>query len=85
MHRFRALQLAATLFGERVLIVEWDRIGSPGRVQEQVFPSLDLAQAAKCGAVTASRAYDGQRPSPARLEAPTIQVGQRRRRRLQYP
>ena len=46
MHRFYALQVAATLFGEWVVVAEWGRIGSPGKVQERVFPSLDLAQAA---------------------------------------
>jgi predicted DNA-binding WGR domain protein len=44
MHR--ALQLTATLFGEWALIAEWGRIGSAGRVQERVFPSLELAQTA---------------------------------------
>jgi hypothetical protein len=34
MHRFYALQLAATLFDEWVVVAEWGRIGSPGRVQE---------------------------------------------------
>jgi predicted DNA-binding WGR domain protein len=30
MHRFYALQLAPTLFGEWVLVAEWGRIGSSG-------------------------------------------------------
>ena len=46
MHRFYALQLTATLFGEWALVAEWGRIGSAGRLQERVFPSLDLAQTA---------------------------------------
>jgi predicted DNA-binding WGR domain protein len=46
MHRFYALQLTATLFGEWALVAEWGRIGSAGQVQERVFPSLDLAQTA---------------------------------------
>jgi predicted DNA-binding WGR domain protein len=46
MHRFYALQLTATLFGEWALVAEWGRIGSAGRLQERVFPSLELAQAA---------------------------------------
>jgi len=37
MHRFYALHLAPTLFGEWALIAEWSRIGSPGRMQEQIF------------------------------------------------
>jgi predicted DNA-binding WGR domain protein len=41
MHRFYALQL-----GEWALVAEWGRIGSAGRLQERVFPSLELAQAA---------------------------------------
>jgi predicted DNA-binding WGR domain protein len=52
MHRFYALQLATTLFGECVLIAEWGGIGFPGRVQERVHPSpaqaaLDKRQTAK--------------------------------------
>jgi predicted DNA-binding WGR domain protein len=46
MHRFYALQLTATLFGEWALLAEWGRIGSAGQVQERVFPSRALAQAA---------------------------------------
>ena len=46
MHRFYALQLTATLFGQWALVAEWGRIGSAGRLQERVFPSLELAQAA---------------------------------------
>jgi predicted DNA-binding WGR domain protein len=46
MHRFYALQLGLTLFGEWVLLAEWGRIGSPGRLKEKAFPSLDQAQAA---------------------------------------
>jgi predicted DNA-binding WGR domain protein len=46
MHRFYALQIAPTLFGEWALIAEWGRIGSPGRVKEEVFPTQALAEAA---------------------------------------
>ncbi len=46
MYRFYALQLGLTLFGEWVLLAEWGRIGSPGRVKEEAFPSLNQAQAA---------------------------------------
>ena len=46
MHRFYALQLTTTLFGEWALLAEWGRIGSAGRLQERVFPSRELAQAA---------------------------------------
>jgi len=46
MHRFYALQLAPTLFGEWILIAEWGRIGSPGAVRQKVFQSVDLAKAA---------------------------------------
>jgi predicted DNA-binding WGR domain protein len=50
MHRFYALQLAPTLFGEWVLVAEWGRIGSPGAVRQKVFHSADLAHEAlkKC-------------------------------------
>jgi predicted DNA-binding WGR domain protein len=63
MHRFYALQLAPTLFGEWVLVAEWGRIGSPGTVQQNVFHSADLAKAAltKRQAVKIRRGY---RPSP---------------------
>jgi predicted DNA-binding WGR domain protein len=46
MHRFYALQLGFTLFGDCVLIAEWGRLGAAGRVQEQAFPSLAQAQTA---------------------------------------
>jgi len=46
MHRFYALQVQPTLFGEWVLVAEWGRIGSPGRVQQTYFGSADLAEAA---------------------------------------
>ena len=46
MHRFYALYLTPNLFGEWVLVVEWGRIGSPGTVRQQPFPSRDMAQAA---------------------------------------
>jgi predicted DNA-binding WGR domain protein len=46
MHRFYALQLAPTLFGEWVLVAEWGRVGSPGTVEQNVFHSADVAQAA---------------------------------------
>jgi integrase len=41
------LQLAATLFGEWVVVAEWGRIGSPGKVQEHVFPSSPARQTAE--------------------------------------
>jgi predicted DNA-binding WGR domain protein len=46
MHRFYALHLAPTLFGEWMLVAEWGRIGSPGTVRHQVFSSVELAEAA---------------------------------------
>jgi predicted DNA-binding WGR domain protein len=46
MHRFYVLQLGLTLFGEWVLLAEWGRIGSPGRVKEEAFPFLGHVQAA---------------------------------------
>jgi predicted DNA-binding WGR domain protein len=46
MHRFYALQLTATLFGEWALIAEWGRIGAAGQVQERVFAAPELAEAA---------------------------------------
>ena len=46
MHRFYAMHLTPTLFGEWVLVAEWGRIGSPGTVRQQPFPTMALAQAA---------------------------------------
>ena len=59
MHRFYALQLAPTLFGEWVLVAEWGRIGSPETVQQKVFPSLASARAAlgRRKSVKARRGY----------------------------
>jgi predicted DNA-binding WGR domain protein len=37
MHRFYALHLASTLFGQWSLITEWGRIGSSGRVMYRTF------------------------------------------------
>jgi predicted DNA-binding WGR domain protein len=46
MHRFYALQLAGTLFGEWVLVAEWGRIGFAGSVKEEAFGSQAQALAA---------------------------------------
>jgi predicted DNA-binding WGR domain protein len=46
MHRFYAVQLGLTLFGEWLLVAEWGRIGFPGQVKEEAFGSRALAQAA---------------------------------------
>jgi predicted DNA-binding WGR domain protein len=48
MHRFYALQLTATLFGEWALIAEWGRIGSAGRVQERLFAAPECLQHNLC-------------------------------------
>ena len=59
MHRFYALQLGLTLFGEWVLLAEWGRIGSPGRVKEEAFPSLNEAQTARLTITRAARSRRG--------------------------
>jgi predicted DNA-binding WGR domain protein len=46
MHRFYAMQLAPTLFGEWALVTEWGRIGSPGKVMRRAFQTEELAQTA---------------------------------------
>jgi predicted DNA-binding WGR domain protein len=46
LHRFYALHIAPTLFGEWGLIAEWGRIGSAGQVREQLFDTEPAAQAA---------------------------------------
>jgi predicted DNA-binding WGR domain protein len=38
-HRFYLLRTLPTLFGDRVLLREWGRIGSPGRVRRDRHPS----------------------------------------------
>ena len=59
VHRFYALQVEPTLFGEWVLIAEWGRVGCPGTVQQAVFQSLSLAEdaLAKRQTVKISRGY----------------------------
>jgi len=46
MHRFYAMQLWPTLFGEWALVAEWGRIGSRGKVMRQAFQTEELAQTA---------------------------------------
>ncbi len=38
MHRFYAVQLAPTLFGEWALVAEWGRIGSPREGEATSLP-----------------------------------------------
>ena len=51
MARYYRMIVAPTLFEQWALIVEWGRIGSPGRVQQHWFDSPQEAEA-----VQASRA-----------------------------
>jgi predicted DNA-binding WGR domain protein len=46
IHRFYAMHLAPTLFGEWALVAEWGRIGSAGTVREKLFQTHELADAA---------------------------------------
>ena len=46
MHRFYALDVTPTLFGNWAIIVEWGRIGSPGVVQRRTFTNEATANAA---------------------------------------
>lgn len=46
MQRFYALHVAPTLFGDFVLVTEWGRIGSPGTVRAQPYPTQAEAEAA---------------------------------------
>lgn len=46
MHRFYALHLAPTLFGEWTVVSEWGRIGSPGTVRRETFADEPAASAA---------------------------------------
>jgi predicted DNA-binding WGR domain protein len=69
LHRFYSLHLAPTLFGEWAMVMEWGRVGSPGAVREQVFPSEGFAKAALTKRVTAKTkrgyvrvSYSGEMP-----------------------
>jgi predicted DNA-binding WGR domain protein len=46
VHRFYAVHIAPTLFGQWGVVTEWGRIGSPGTVREQLFETEPAAQAA---------------------------------------
>jgi predicted DNA-binding WGR domain protein len=46
MHRFYALHLAPTLFGEWTVVSEWGRIGSLGTVRRETFADEPAASAA---------------------------------------
>ena len=47
MARYYRLIVVQTLFGDRALITEWGRIGSPGRVGQHWFGSRKDAEAAQ--------------------------------------
>jgi predicted DNA-binding WGR domain protein len=49
MHRFYALQVLPTLFGNWALRTEWGRIGSAGQMQNQFFNDKATATAALQG------------------------------------
>jgi predicted DNA-binding WGR domain protein len=52
MHRFYALGLMPTLFGEWTLLAEWGRIGSPGTVRRSTYADESAARIrADCPAV----------------------------------
>ena len=61
MHRFYAVQLAPTLFGEWALVAEWGRIGSHAEVRQQVFPTEQLAQVALANRIQ-TKTRRGYRP-----------------------
>lgn len=44
--RFYVLHIAPTLFGEWSLVREWGRIGSPGQLKIEWFPTQEEAQGA---------------------------------------
>jgi predicted DNA-binding WGR domain protein len=59
MHRFYALDVTPTLFGDWSLTAEWGRIGSPGVVQRRTFADEAAASAAltKRLSIKARRGY----------------------------
>ncbi len=46
MRRFYRLDVQPTLFGEFALVREWGRIGQPGQVRSNPFPTAAEAEAA---------------------------------------
>jgi predicted DNA-binding WGR domain protein len=46
MHRFYALQVLPTLFGDWTLTTKWGRIGAMGQVQHRFFPDEAAAATA---------------------------------------
>jgi predicted DNA-binding WGR domain protein len=47
MRRFYSVQIVPTLFGEWSVMREWGRVGSPGRVTLESFPTEHEAQRAE--------------------------------------
>lgn len=47
MHRFYLMIVTATVFDEWVLVREWGRVGSPGTVRHDIFPSEQDANNAR--------------------------------------
>jgi hypothetical protein len=68
MHRFYALQVLPTLFGDWTLTTKWGRIGAMGQVQHRFFP--DEAAAAARPSSSASRTRFGVAMLPQRLNLP---------------
>jgi predicted DNA-binding WGR domain protein len=68
MHRFCALQVLPTLFGEWTLTTEWGRIGSAGQVQHRFFPNEAVAAAAleRRLKIKVRRGYSSSAFEPAR-------------------
>lgn len=63
MHRFYALDIAPTLFGEWSLITEWGRIGSSGLVRRHHFADEASANAALAAGLSIKqrRGYQSKR------------------------
>ena len=72
MHRFYALDIAPTLFGEWTLIAEWGRIGSSGQMQRRAFSDEAAASAALADRISikARRGYRAMSALPSRAAAP---------------
>jgi hypothetical protein len=68
MHRFYALAIAPTLFGEWTLTVEWGRIGSAGMVHRHTFDDEARPDRQLCPAALAGDPYGAN--SPAREQRP---------------
>ena len=78
MHRFYALDIAPTLFGDWSLITEWGRISSSGMVQTSTFADEASGGAAQAKRIAVkqrsgyqSKGTEGVAPAPDQFDDST--------------